>query len=77
MEDNTLNQDLKGIIKEQSEEEFAASHDGCKNFIEFFNTHEKVLIFGVSDRRTLDKQNLRAIVRHIVRSLKPFNRRSV
>lgn len=76
-QDKTNSQPIEQAVKEQSEADFAATHDGCKTFIDYFNTHrdEAVLIFGHSDPRTLEEKVLHSIVKHVKKSLGVKNKK--
>lgn len=75
--EQTIAHDLEKTVRLQTEEEFAATHDGCKNFIEYFNTHPQTIIFGHSKPHTLEKSILTSIVKNVKKSLRTwfFNRR--
>lgn len=69
MDEYTPIQDLETLVTERVESDFSLTHDGCKNWIEYFNTHNHTLLFGKSDPRTLERATLKSIVRHIKQQL--------
>ncbi len=68
--DKTQVVEMDNIIKEQTEAEYAATHNGCKNFIEVFNTQPHTILFSRFDQRTIESSNLNSICRHIKKAAK-------
>ncbi len=63
--EQTQASNLGQIGKEQTEAEFAATHKGFKNWIDYFNGQEVTILFGVSRPETLAKPILNSICRAI------------